>query len=83
MGNIFIISRPWKFDVKTTQANGGILPRVCYVKLKDREFAAKALIKAYPKANFAIHRGTPVSDEHLDEAFPGDSFLADEVVRCV
>jgi hypothetical protein len=73
----------WKFDVELPQPGGGVLPLVCYVKLPDRGLAAKALIKAYPKANFRINRATPVSDEKLDEAFPADSLSADEVVRCV
>lgn len=73
----------WRFDVELPQPEGGVLPRVCYVKLPDRDKAVKALVREHPKANFPIHRAKPVSNDALDEAFHGDSFLLDEEVRCV
>ena len=73
----------WKFDVELPQPDGGALSRVCYVKLADRDLAVEALMREYPNAKFRILRGKSVSEETLDGAFPGDNFLADDVVRCV
>jgi hypothetical protein len=72
----------WKFLVELKQPDGSTLPRTCYVRLADRDAAAKALIKERPDANFRIDYGEPLTEGDLHKAL-GDTFLRDEVVRCV
>jgi hypothetical protein len=74
----------WKFVAELRQGDGRILPRYCYVKKADRDQAAKALWESHPGANFRIDVGEPLTQNPLDEALgSGNSFLIDEIVRCV
>lgn len=74
----------WKFLAEVPQEDGRMLLRYCYVKLTDRNAAAKALWEYYSGANFRIDTGEGLTQSQLDEAFDsGDTFLTDEVVRCV
>jgi hypothetical protein len=74
----------WKFIAEIPQEDGPPMPRVCYVRVADRNQAAKALLEHYPGANFRIDTGEWLAQDQLDEARgSGDGFLVDKIVRCV
>lgn len=74
----------WKFVAEIPQEDGRVLPRYCYVKKANRNEAAKALSENHPGANFRIDTGEALTQIQLDEILgSGDTFLIDEIVRCV
>jgi len=74
----------WKFIAAIPQGNGPPMPRLCYVRMADRNQAAKALWEQHPGASFRIDTGESLTQDQLDEALgSGNGFLIDEIVRCV
>jgi hypothetical protein len=67
----------WKFVAELKQPGGDVLPRVCYVKVANKDAAVKALLKQRPDAHFRIDAGEPLTEAGLYEALQ-DSFLPDE-----
>jgi hypothetical protein len=72
----------WKFLAELNDPDGLPVIRACYVELADRTAAAQALAAEHRGANFRVDRGEPLTEEGL-HAELRDTFLHDEVVRCV
>jgi hypothetical protein len=72
----------WKFLAELKQPEGHSVVLACYVKLADRTAAAKALAAEHFGANFRVDAGEPLTEENLHAELQ-DTFLHDEVVRCV